>query len=108
MRDLGLITWNEPAKRLFTQGMVIRDGAKMSKNKGNTIGADEAAEKYGADIARIFCLFAAPPERTSTGTTPVSTACTASWDASIASSPGMRLLVPAKTGDPKTTPTARL
>ena len=63
MRDLGLITWNEPTKRLFTQGMVIRDGAKMSKNKGNTIGADEAAEKYGADIIRIFELFAAPPEK---------------------------------------------
>ncbi len=63
MRDLGLITWNEPAKRLFTQGMVIRDGVKMSKSKGNVVGADEAAEQYGADTARLFCLFAAPPEK---------------------------------------------
>jgi leucyl-tRNA synthetase len=63
MRDLGLIQNNEPTHKLFTQGMVIRDGAKMSKNKGNVIGADEIAEQYGADSARLFVLFAAPPEK---------------------------------------------
>jgi leucyl-tRNA synthetase len=63
MRDLGLITWDEPAQRLFTQGMVIRDGAKMSKNKGNVVSADDFVNDYGADIARVFSLFAAPPEK---------------------------------------------
>ncbi len=63
MRDLGLIANNEPATRLFTQGMVIRDGAKMSKSKGNVVSADELVEQYGADTGRIFELFAAPPER---------------------------------------------
>jgi leucyl-tRNA synthetase len=63
MRDLGLIRNDEPTRKLFTQGMVIRDGAKMSKNKGNVIGADDISEQYGADSARLFVLFAAPPER---------------------------------------------
>ncbi|HYO84594.1 MAG TPA: leucine--tRNA ligase, partial [Bryobacteraceae bacterium] len=63
MRDLGLIKNDEPATRLFTQGMVIRDGAKMSKSKGNVVSADELTEKYGADTGRIFELFAAPPEK---------------------------------------------
>ncbi len=63
MRDLGLIVNDEPAKRLFTQGMVIKDGAKMSKSKGNVVSADAAAERYGADTARLFVLFAAPPEK---------------------------------------------
>jgi leucyl-tRNA synthetase len=63
MRDIGLITNNEPATRLFTQGMVIAGGAKMSKSKGNVVGADAVAEKYGADTARMFVLFAAPPEK---------------------------------------------
>ncbi len=63
MRDLGLIDWNEPAKRLFTQGMVIRDGAKMSKNKGNIVSADDFLRRYGADVARVFSLFASPPEK---------------------------------------------
>ena len=63
MRDLGLITWNEPTKRLFTQGMVIRNGAKMSKSKGNVVSADAAVDKYGADTVRMFALFAAPPEK---------------------------------------------
>ena len=63
MRDLGLIDWNEPAKRLFTQGMVIRDGAKMSKNKRNIVSADDFLRRYGADVARVFSLFASPPEK---------------------------------------------
>ena len=63
MRDLGLISNNEPAARLFTQGMVIKDGAKMSKSKGNVISADSLVDQYGADTGRLFELFAAPPER---------------------------------------------
>ena len=63
MRDLGMVKNNEPATRLFTQGMVIKDGAKMSKSKGNVISADQMIEKYGADTGRIFELFAAPPEK---------------------------------------------
>ncbi len=63
MRDLGLITWNEPATRLFNQGMVIRDGAKMSKSKGNVVDPDSAVERFGADTVRLFSLFAAPPEK---------------------------------------------
>ncbi len=63
MRDLGLITNDEPAARLFTQGMVIRDGAKMSKSKGNVVSADDMITKFGADTGRVFGLFAAPPEK---------------------------------------------
>ena len=63
MRDIGLIQNDEPCRKMFTQGMVIRDGAKMSKIKGNVIGADEMSEQYGADSARLFVLFAAPPEK---------------------------------------------
>ncbi|HUJ20890.1 MAG TPA: leucine--tRNA ligase [Bryobacteraceae bacterium] len=63
MRDIGLIRNNEPVKKLFTQGMVIRDGAKMSKSLGNVVAADDVLEKYGADTARMFVLFAAPPEK---------------------------------------------
>ncbi|MCC7174780.1 MAG: leucine--tRNA ligase [Bryobacterales bacterium] len=63
MRDLGLIANDEPATRLFTQGMVIKDGVKMSKSKNNVVSADEAAERYGSDTARLFVLFAAPPEK---------------------------------------------
>ena len=63
MRDIGLITNDEPVQKLFTQGMVILDGAKMSKGKGNVVPADEPAEKYGTDTSRMFVLFAAPPER---------------------------------------------
>ena len=63
MRDLGLVTNDEPAARLFNQGMVIKDGFKMSKSKGNVVSADSMIEKYGADIGRIFELFAAPPEK---------------------------------------------
>ncbi len=63
MRDLGLVRNDEPAARLFTQGMVIKDGAKMSKSKGNVVSADELAERYGTDTGRLFALFAAPPEK---------------------------------------------
>ena len=63
MRDIGLVKNAEPVKRLFTQGMVIADGAKMSKSKGNVVGADLLADRYGADTARLFILFAAPPEK---------------------------------------------
>jgi leucyl-tRNA synthetase len=63
VRDAGLINVNEPFKNLLTQGMVIKDGAKMSKSKGNVVSPEEIIAKYGADTARLFILFAAPPER---------------------------------------------
>jgi len=63
LRDLGYASVNEPFKNLLTQGMVLKDGAKMSKSKGNTVDPDELINKYGADTARLFTLFAAPPEK---------------------------------------------
>ena len=63
MRDLGLFRDDEPFINLLTQGMVIKDGAKMSKSKGNVVDPDFIITKYGADTARLFSLFAAPPER---------------------------------------------
>jgi leucyl-tRNA synthetase len=63
MRDLGLVRNDEPVKRLFTQGMVIRNGAKMSKSKGNVVSPDEMIGSFGADSARMYSLFAAPPDR---------------------------------------------
>jgi len=63
MRDLGLIRNSEPAARLFNQGMVIKDGAKMSKSRGNVVSADEMIDRFGADTGRLFELFAAPPEK---------------------------------------------
>ncbi|MCC5911565.1 MAG: leucine--tRNA ligase [Clostridiaceae bacterium] len=63
LRDLDLIDIDEPFSNLLTQGMVLKDGAKMSKSKGNTVSPGEIIEKYGADTARLFVLFAAPPER---------------------------------------------
>ena len=63
MRDLGLLKNDEPIKRLFTQGMVIKDGAKMSKNRGNVVSPDDMVARYGADAARLYSLFAAPPDR---------------------------------------------
>jgi len=63
MRDLGLIRHDEPVRRLFTQGMVLKDGAAMSKSRGNVVGADDLASRYGADTGRLFVLFAAPPEK---------------------------------------------
>jgi leucyl-tRNA synthetase len=63
MHDLGMVKETEPVKRLFSQGMVHKDGAVMSKSKGNVVGALEMADKYGCDTARMYTLFAAPPER---------------------------------------------
>ncbi|MBQ5860332.1 MAG: leucine--tRNA ligase, partial [Selenomonadales bacterium] len=63
LRDAGLVDIDEPFERLLTQGMVIKDGAKMSKSKGNVVAPGEIISKYGADTARLFILFAAPPER---------------------------------------------
>ncbi|MCL1910991.1 MAG: leucine--tRNA ligase [Leptospirales bacterium] len=63
MGDLGLVKDSEPFKRLLTQGMVIKDGAKMSKSKGNTVDPDEIISKYGADTVRLFMLFASPPQK---------------------------------------------
>ena len=63
MRDLGLVVNDEPAERLFTQGMVIKDGAKMSKSRGNVVSPDDMIARYGADAARAYALFAAPPDR---------------------------------------------
>jgi leucyl-tRNA synthetase len=63
LRDLGFLALDEPFRNLFTQGMVIKDGAAMSKSRGNVVEPDYLVERYGADTARLFCLFAAPPER---------------------------------------------
>ena len=63
MRDLGLIDFSEPFGNLLTQGMVIKDGAKMSKSKGNIVDPNRLIQKYGTDTLRLFSLFAAPPER---------------------------------------------
>ena len=63
MRDMGMVSWDEPVERMFTQGMVIRDGAKMSKNKGNVVDPDAIVDRYGVDTARLFSLFAAPPDK---------------------------------------------
>ncbi|HEX6880217.1 MAG TPA: leucine--tRNA ligase, partial [Terriglobales bacterium] len=63
MRDIGMVNVDEPAKRLFTQGMVIKDGAKMSKSLGNVVSPDDMVAKYGADATRLYTLFAAPPDQ---------------------------------------------
>ncbi|NOQ88002.1 MAG: leucine--tRNA ligase, partial [Gammaproteobacteria bacterium] len=63
MRDEGLLDSDEPFKNLLTQGMVLKDGSKMSKSKGNTVDPQALIEKYGADTVRLFILFAAPPEQ---------------------------------------------
>jgi leucyl-tRNA synthetase len=63
LNDLGLLQYREPFTRLLTQGMVIKDGAKMSKSKGNIVDPDDSIDKYGADTVRLFMLFAAPPDK---------------------------------------------
>jgi len=63
MRDMGIVKNDEPVERLFTQGMVIKDGAKMSKNLGNVVSPDDMIARFGADAARLYSLFAAPPDR---------------------------------------------
>jgi leucyl-tRNA synthetase len=63
LKDAGLVNVNEPFKNLLTQGMVLKDGSKMSKSKGNVVSPEEIVTRYGADTARLFILFAAPPER---------------------------------------------
>ncbi len=63
LRDMGYLTVDEPFENLLTQGMVIKDGAKMSKSKGNVVDPDQMVEAYGADTVRLFCLFASPPEK---------------------------------------------
>lgn len=63
LRDLGYVTCNEPFANLLTQGMVLKDGSKMSKSKGNTVDPDAIIQEYGADTARLFILFAAPPQK---------------------------------------------
>jgi leucyl-tRNA synthetase len=63
MRDEGLVTSDEPFVRLLTQGMVLKDGAKMSKSKGNTVDPQSLIDRYGADTVRLFSMFAAPPEQ---------------------------------------------
>jgi len=63
LNDLGLLKNREPFKRLLTQGMVIKDGSKMSKSKGNVVDPDEIIKRYGADTVRLFMLFAAPPQK---------------------------------------------
>ena len=63
MRDLGLVTHDEPVQRLFCQGTVLKGGTAMSKSKGNVVAALDMAEKYGCDTARLYTLFAAPPEK---------------------------------------------
>ena len=62
MRDMGMVKNSEPVERLFTQGMVIKDGAKMSKSKGNVVAPDEMVARYGADATRMYTLFAGPPD----------------------------------------------
>ena len=61
--DLGYVSYNEPFRKLLTQGMVLKDGSKMSKSVGNVVSPEEIIEKYGADTARLFILFTAPPEK---------------------------------------------
>jgi leucyl-tRNA synthetase len=63
IRDQGLLDSDEPFTNLFTQGMVLKDGAKMSKSKGNTVSPQEIVDKFGADTARLFIIFAAPPDQ---------------------------------------------
>ena len=62
-RDLGLVTIDEPFTRLLTQGMVLNNGAVMSKSKGNVVDPDDMIAKFGADALRLYVMFVAPPEK---------------------------------------------
>ena len=84
--------------RLFTQGMVIKDGAKMSKSKGNVVSADEMIDRFGADTGRVFELFAAPPEKDMDWTDAGAEGATVSWAACSASS--LAIWTGVRTGDP--------
>jgi leucyl-tRNA synthetase len=99
LADMDLLDFQEPFLKLFTQGMITRDGAKMSKSKGNVISPIEYVEKYGADTARCYILFIGPPDQTRTGRTRASRVCTGScrgsgaWGSTSArrwASPGRR------------------
>ena len=61
--DLGYINFKEPLSTFFTQGMIIKDGAKMSKSKGNVVSPDILIDKYGADTQRLYILFIGPPQK---------------------------------------------
>ena len=63
MRDMGLVNGDEPFKKLLTQGMVLKDGTKMSKSKGNTVDPQKYIDHYGADTIRLYMMFTAPPEQ---------------------------------------------
>jgi leucyl-tRNA synthetase len=63
LRDVGLVNFDEPFKRMLTQGMVLKDGAVMSKSKGNVVDPDDMLQKYGADALRLYVMFVAPPEK---------------------------------------------
>ena len=63
MRDIGLVEGDEPFKKLLTQGMVLKDGSKMSKSKGNTVDPQQYIDNYGADTIRLYMMFTAPPEQ---------------------------------------------
>jgi leucyl-tRNA synthetase len=63
LRDVGLVNFDEPFKRLLTQGMVLKDGAVMSKSKGNVVDPDDIVQKFGADVLRLYVMFVAPPEK---------------------------------------------
>ena len=63
LRDVGLVNFDEPFTRLLTQGMVLKNGAVMSKSKGNVVDPDDMLQKYGADALRLYVMFVAPPEK---------------------------------------------
>ena len=86
LRDVGLVAFDEPFKRLLTQGMVLKNGAVMSKSKGNVVDPDDMIGKYGADTLRLYTMFVAPPEKKSSGAMPASKGVFASWSASGGSS----------------------